>query len=456
MSDRPTILDHEPRHSRRAVLAATVGTAIEWYDFYIYGLASALVFGQLFFPSSDPYAGTMLALSTFFVGFVARPIGALVFGHLGDRVGRKSTLIATLVLMGAGTALVGITPTYETAGIWGAVMLVILRVVQGVGVGGEWGGAVLMSTEWRTFRGRRGLTGSLTQFGSPAGMLLASGTIALVHGALTEAQFLAWGWRVPFLVSIVLVGVGFLIRIGVQEPPTFTRLQQARTAPPSPVRDALRGHWRTILLTCLMRAGQHGPFYIFTTFILAYGTNSLGLDNQFLLTAVLAASAVSLVSTPLWGLVSDRVGRKNLYLAGVVTMFAFALPYFGLLNSGSTALVVLAVILSLVVHDMQYAPQAAYIAESFPVNVRYTGSSLGYQLSSITSGGPAGLIATYLVATFGSSLAVAAYIMGMSVIGFVATMLLPDRSTTMDDADEAVLAGADVRRRADLDQAKVA
>ena len=240
---------------RRATIAATVGTAIEWYDFYLYALASTLVLGQLFFPSTDPLAGTMLALSTFLVGFVVRPVGAAFFGHFGDRIGRKATLVATLLLMGVGTALVGVVPTYESIGIWGAIALVVLRIVQGLGVGGEWGGAMLMSTEWRDANGRRGLRGSWPQLGSPLGLLMASGSMALVQGLLSEEAFQAWGWRLPFLASIALIGVGLVIRLGVAESATFRSVRAKDDVQRIPLVTAVRGHWRAILATCFMRAG---------------------------------------------------------------------------------------------------------------------------------------------------------------------------------------------------------
>ena len=429
MTSPPAPAAPDDRLARRATVAATIGTAIEWYDFYVYALASTLIFPQLFFPSSDPLAGTMLALSTFLVGFVVRPVGAALFGHFGDRIGRKSTLVATLLLMGVGTALVGVVPTYDAIGIWGAVALVVLRVVQGLGVGGEWGGAVLMATEWNDANGRRGLRGSWPQFGSPLGLLLASGSIGAVQALLSEEAFVSWGWRLPFLASIVLIAVGLVIRLGIAESTAFRNLRRKDEVQRVPLATAVRGHWRPILATCFMRAAQTGPFYIFATFVITYGSEQLGMDSGFLVNAVLVGAAVSLLSTPFWGWLSDRVGRRRLHLIGTVVMFAFALPYFGLLNTGLGWAVVVATVLGLVIHDMQYAPQASLLADSFPPEVRYTASSLAYQLGSVLWAGPAALIATALLSATGNSFAIAAYIMLLAVVGFVATLLVHDGQT---------------------------
>lgn len=413
----------ERRDAIKAVIAGTVGTTIEWYDFYIYGLVAGLVFNKVFFPTVDPLAGTLLAFSTFFVGFLARPIGAAIFGHLGDRIGRKATLIATLTLMAAGTVLVGVVPTYNQIGIWSAVILVILRVVQGLGVGGEWSGSVLLATEWSSFRGRRGFTSSWAQWGSPAGLTLATAALSAFN-SLGSASFQSWGWRIPFLISFVLFGVGLWIRLGIVETPFFQRIVAAKEMASRPVVEAVRKNWREVILTCFVRMGQHASFYLFTTFALSFGVAKLGLPRQEFLTVILIAGIVSLFTTPLWGWLSDVIGRRRMYLIGVVTMLVFAVPYFAVLQSGIFALVAVFVVLSLVVHDMQYGPQAALIAESFPAPVRYSGSALGYQLSSITSAGPAPIVATYLTARFGSAIPAGFYLAGMCCVALVATILL--------------------------------
>ena len=418
----------DARHARRAVIAATIGTMIEWYDFYLYGLVAAIVFGKLYFPSQDPYAGTLLAFSTFFLGFVARPFGAALFGHFGDRIGRKGTLVATLLLMGLSTVLIGMVPTYHSIGIWGAVALTTLRVLQGVGVGGEWGGAIAVATEWSKFDKRRGLAGSWPQFGSPLGLLLAVSVLTAVTHSGSPEWFESIGWRLPFLFSIVLIGVGLYIRLGVLETPVFEAIRDKKQIAKAPVLEVFRDYWRQILLTCLMRTGQQAPFVLFTAYLLSYASSVLHLERQFLFNAVLAASTVSLFSTPFFGYLSDKIGRKRMYLIGAVAMLAFAFPYYWMIDSKMPALIVLAVVMSLVVHDMQYGPQAAFISESFPPSVRYSGASIGYQLASVTSGGPAPLVAAWLLHTYGSSFAISCYIAAIALISIVSASLLRDRS----------------------------
>ncbi len=415
----------DSRMARRALFASTVGSAIEWYDFYVYGLSAALIFNHLFFPGNSPYSGTLLALSTFFAGFVARPVGAMVFGHFGDRLGRRKVLIATTLLMGFGTFFVGLAPTHETAGMWGAATLVVLRVLQGIGVGGDWGGSVLMATEWNSAKGRRGFTGSLPQFGSPLGLIAATIVTEGTNRLMTPESYESFGWRAPFLFSLVLTIVALYLRLRVEETASFSEAKKAGAVRQAPVAHLLRNHWRTVVLTTLMRAGQHSSFYLFTTFVLSYGVTSLGKERSTMLLAVMLAAAVSLGSTLFWGSLSDRIGRKRMLQVGLVVMFLFALPYYGLLDTGVTALMVVGIVLSLVVHDMQYGPQSSFIAESFPAEVRYSGASLGYQLSSITSGGPAALIATAFMATFNSTVPIALYLMGMCLIAFVCLLFLP-------------------------------
>ncbi|EKS30323.1 MFS transporter [Afipia felis] len=423
------------KQAKRAVIASTVGTMIEWYDFYLYGLVAALVFGKLYFPSHDQYTGTLLSFSTLFLGYVARPAGAILFGHFGDRIGRKGTLVATLLLMGGSTVIIGLVPTYEVIGIWGAVALTALRMLQGIGVGGEWGGAIAVATEWSQFNKSRGLAGSWPQFGSPLGLLLAVGVLTIVSHAGSPEWFETIGWRIPFLLSAILIGVGLYIRLGVLETPVFEKVRAENKIVRAPVLDAIKYHWREIILTCLIRTGQMAPFVVFTAYLLSYGTGVLKLERSFLFNAVLAASCVSLVTTPLFGYISDKIGRKRMYLIGAATMFLFAFPYYFLLNSQVPALIVLAIIVSLPVHDMQYGPQAAFIAESFPPAVRYSGSSLGYQLASITSGGPAPIIAAWLYHTYGTSLAISAYLAFIAAISFISTLFLPDRSKQNYGAD---------------------
>jgi len=423
------------RHVQRAVVASAIGTAIEWYDFFLYGVAAALVFPQQFFPTHDRYVGVLLSFSTYFVGFAARPLGAAIFGHVGDRIGRKASLIVTLVLMGSSTAAIGLIPGYATIGIWGAILLTAGRVLQGVAVGGEWGGSVLLAAEW-SHKGRRGFAASWPQWGAPAGLLLANGAVALVTSMVGDASFTTWGWRVPFFASTILVGVGLWIRIGVHEPPTFARMRAAGNLERAPVREVLRRNWREVVLTALLRTGQQAPFYIFTTWVLTYASGSLGFAKGDLVDAVLVAAAASMVAIPLWGHLSDRVGRRRIIGLGCVIMIGFPFLYFALLEGGHAWLAFAAIIVAVPIHDLQYGPQAAVIAESFPARLRYSGSSLGYQLASVTSGGPAPLIATWLMHRYGSSTSVAIYLSACAVISLVSLLLLPDRQGRDFDRDD--------------------
>ncbi len=410
---------------RRAVIASTIGTAIEWYDFFLYSTVTGLVFAKLFFPHSDPWVGTLEAFAIYAVGFVARPVGAAIFGHYGDRIGRKSTLIATLLLMGLATFAVALVPTYASIGVWGAVLLTVLRFIQGVGVGGEWGGSVLMSMEWARDNHSRGLVASWPQFGVPCGLFLANLAV-LAFSGMSGEQFLSWGWRIPFALSIVLVGVGLYIRLGIMETPVFSKLIAERKVERTPMLLAIKEHPKEILLSAFARMAEQAPFYIFTAFIFSYGTGTLHVSRDFLLTAVLAASVLSFVSIPVFGYVSDRIGRKNMYMIGAVVTGIFGFIYFAMLNTGSEPVIFVAIILSLIPHDMLYGPQAALIAESFTGRLRYSGSSLGYQLASIIAGGPAPLIAAWLFATYHSAYAIAIYIAACAVITLIATALMTD------------------------------
>jgi metabolite-proton symporter len=419
---------------RRAVIASTIGTSIEWYDFFLYGSAAALVLNQQFFPNVDAASGTLIAFGTNFVGFIARPVGAAIFGHYGDRIGRKATLVMTLGLMGVGTFLVGLVPPYASIGIFGGILLTILRALQGIGVGGEWGGSVLLAMEWGARTGKRGFIASWPQFGVPVGLLLSNGMLALVI-ALTGPNFVTWGWRIPFLLSIVLVGIGLWIRLGILETPVFRRLIEERRTSAAPVAEVLRRNWREVILTCLLRTGQQAPFYLFWTFVLVYATGPLGLPRQEVLNDTLIASAVSLVTVPLWGYMSDRWGRRRTYMIGAVAMALFAWPYFALLDTRVPGLVLLAIVLAPIVHDIQYGPQAAFIAEAFPPRLRYSGASLGYHLASVTAGGPAPIIAGYLLTQFGSSFAIVVYIVICALISLWAAAVLRDRTSEDIDAD---------------------
>ena len=418
----------EQRHSaelRKAVIAATVGTTIEWYDFFIYGTAAGLVFGKLFFPNQEPLSATLSAFGTYFVGFVGRPIGAAIFGHWGDRIGRKATLIATLMLMGIATFLVALVPTYEQIGIWGAVILTVLRAVQGIGVGGEWGGSVLISMEWARTHGSRGLVASWPQFGVPAGLFLAN-LVILIFSEWSGPAFLEWGWRIPFALSILLVGVGLWVRLGIMETPVFTRLMAERKVERAPTLEVIRKQPREIMLSALLRMAEQAPFYIFTAFVFSYVTGTLKMSRDFALAAVLAASVLSFVSIPLSGHISDRIGRRRMYLIGATVTGVFGFLYFGMLDSAVPWVVFTAIVLSLIPHDMMYGPQAALIAEAFTPRLRYSGASLGYQLASVIAGGPAPLIAAALFAHYGTGFAIAIYIAACAVVSLVSAAFMPD------------------------------
>jgi len=410
---------------RRAVVASTIGTAIEWYDFFLYSTVTGLVFAKLFFPKSEPLIGTLEAFTIYAVGFVARPVGAAIFGHYGDRIGRKATLIITLMLMGIATFLVALVPTYDQIGVWGAVILTILRFIQGVGVGGEWGGSVLMSMEWARDNNSRGFIASWPQFGVPCGLFLANLAV-LAFSQMSGDQFLTWGWRIPFLLSLLLVIVGLYIRLGIMETPVFSKLVSERKVAKTPTLDVIMQHPKEIILSALARLAEQAPFYIFTAFIFAYGVGTLKVSRDFLLIAVLAASVVSFVSIPLFGHISDRFGRKNIYMLGAVTVGIFGFVYFAMLETGSLPLIFVAIVLSLVPHDMMYGPQAALIAESFKGKLRYSGASLGYQLASVIAGGPAPIIATWLFATYKTPFAIAGYILACAILTLIATALMTD------------------------------
>jgi MFS family permease len=412
---------------RRAVIASTVGTTIEWYDFLLYSTVTGLVFGKLFFPHSDPLVGVLEAFAIYTVGFIARPIGAAIFGHYGDRIGRKATLIATLLITGLATFAVGFVPTYETVGIWGAVILTIIRFIQGIGVGGEWGGSVLLAMEWARTNKHRGFIASWPQLGGPAGLLLANVAV-LVFSAISGDQFLVWGWRIPFMLSIVMVGVGLYIRLGILETPAFRRIVDEQRVERVPVIEVLKRQPKEVILSALARTGEQAPAYIYLAFIFAYGTQILHQSRDFLLSALITAGVISLFTIPIAGALSDRFGRKRIYLIGSVLTGIFGFVYFAMLDTMVPGWIFLAVVLSFVPHDLMYGPQGALIAECFTPRLRYSGASIGYQLASITAGGPAPLIATALLAAFGSGYVIAAYIALCAIVSIVATLFMPDHT----------------------------
>jgi len=424
---------------RKAAVASIIGTTIEWYDYFLYGTAAALVFPQLFFPNASPYVALLSSFATYFVGFLARPVGAAIFGHWGDRIGRKVTLIVTLLLMGISTALIGLLPGQASWGDAAPVVLIVLRILQGIAVGGEWSGSVLLSMEWGD-QHRRGLMGSWPQLGVAIGLILSTGLMALFNTVAGKSGFLSWGWRVPFLLSLVLVAVGLYIRLKVLETPMFAKVVAEKTVERMPVWLVIRRHPKAIVLSALVRMSEQMPFYIVTAFVLSYLTGpEHGFSRNFVLIGTLVAAGVEFVLVPYFGHLSDSVGRKKIYMAGAAIMGVWGFAYFAMLDSGIGWLVFLALCLGLVPHAMQYGPQASLIAESFPTRLRYGGAGLGYQLASVIAGGPAALVATYLIHQFGTGYAVAVYIAVSAVITLAACAALTDHSRS-DIADDAIYA----------------
>jgi MFS family permease len=418
--------DHRP-NLVRAVIASTVGTAIEWYDFFLYSTVTGLVFAKEFFPKSEPLVGTLEAFLIYAVGFVARPVGALIFGHYGDRMGRKAALVATLLLMGIATVLVGFVPNYAQIGIWGAVLLTVLRFIQGVGVGGEWGGSVLLAMEWSKSHGNRGFIASWPQFGVPCGLFL-SNLAVLIFSQVSGDQFHVWGWRVPFFLSAILIVVGLWIRLGILETPIFAKLLVENKIEKAPVLEVIKRQPKSIILSALARLTEQTPFYIFTAFVFAYGVGYLKVSRDLLLYSVIAFSMVELFAIPLAGHLSDRIGRKRMYLIGACINFVVAFLFFGLLSTKNPLLIVVGIVLGAIAHSSVYGPQAALIAEQFTPRMRYSGASIGYQLASIIAGGPAPLIAATLLATYKSGTVIAVYVAICAVIGFLAALFMTEYS----------------------------
>ena len=420
----------EAEHSaqlRKAVIASTIGTTIEWYDFFLYSTAAGLVFGKLFFPNQDPLSATFFAFGTFFIGFAARPIGAAIFGHYGDRIGRKATLIATLLCMGVATFLIAFVPTYEKIGIWGAVILTVLRALQGIGVGGEWGGSVLLAMEWARTQRRRGLVASWPQLGVPLGLFLANVAV-LAFSNWSGDQFAVWGWRIPFALSIILVGIGLWIRVGILETPVFRKLLHDNKVERTPIIEVIKKQPRQIILSALLRMSEQAPFYIFTAFVFAYTVGSLHMSRNLILTAVMVAACLGFVIIPLAGHVSDRIGRRRMFMIGAGVTGLFGFPYFAVMDTAIPSAVFIAIALSLIPTSIQYGPEAALIAESFTPRLRYSGSSLGYQLASILAGGPAPIIATALFAKYHSGYAIALFIAACAMVSLVSASFMPDHT----------------------------
>ena len=426
--------DERRQQVRKAAVASVVGTSIEWYDFFLYNTAAAIVFKDVFFPESSDYAGTLSAFATYAVGFAARPVGAAIFGHWGDRLGRKATLIITLVLMGVSSALIGLLPGTATLGVAAPTLLVLLRILQGIAVGGEWSGSVLLSMEWGDQR-RRGLMASLPQIGVPIGLILGTGAMTAI--ALTaEDAFTAWAWRIPFLLSLVLVAIGLWVRVQVMETPLFAEVVRKARVAKVPVAEVVRRHPKEIVLSALLRCSEQMPFYIFTSFALTFIHDELGMAQGLALGAVTAAAALELFAIPAAGHLGDRFGARRVYATGSLLVAVLAFPYFSLLTTEVAVLVVLAVVVAQITHAVQYGPQASLIAESFPTRLRYGGAGIGYQLASVIAGGPAPLLATWLLHDYGWQ-AIAVAMMVSSVLTLTAVALLPDRTRADITKDES-------------------
>ncbi|MFJ9737071.1 MFS transporter [Streptomyces sp. NPDC101166] len=447
----PATAPPPPASLKRIVTASLIGTTIEWYDFFLYGSAAALVFNKLFFPGSDPLVGTLLSFLTYAVGFAARPLGALVFGHFGDRLGRKKLLVLSLLLMGGATFAIGLLPTHASVGTAAPVLLTLLRLVQGFALGGEWGGAVLLVSEHGDAR-RRGFWASWPQTGAPAGQLLATGVLSLLTAVLSDAAFVSWGWRIPFLLSGVLVIVGLWIRLSVDESPVFRQAlaqaearkatQAAADAEKLPLVSVLRHHWRDVLVAMGARMAENISYYVITAFILVYATTSAGVSKQTALNAVLIASAVHFAVIPAWGALSDRIGRRPVYLLGAVGVGLWMFPFFTLVDTGRFGSLVLAVTVGLVLHGAMYAPQAAFFSEMFATRMRYSGASIGAQFASVAAGAPAPLIATALLADYDSSTPITLYVIAAVLLTVVAVGAAKE-TRLRDLADVGPSAGAE-------------
>ena len=417
----------------RVVSASMIGTTIEWYDFFLYGSAAALVFNRLFFPSFDPLVGTLLAFATYAVGFVARPLGGVVFGHFGDRIGRKKLLMWSLVLMGVATVLIGLLPSYASIGVWAPIGLIALRLVQGFAVGGEWGGAVLMAAEHGD-AARRGFWASWPQAGVAAGSLLSAGMLALMAAVMSEAEFLDWGWRVPFLLSALLVVVGWYIRNRVSESPMFEKaLDESEIPPKLPAMDVLRERPKALVLGAGLRVGENISYYVLTVFSLTFLVDVAEESRSTALTALLIGAAVQFFAIPGLAMLSDRIGRRPVYAFGGLGLAAFIFLFFGMLASGSTAAIIAAIVLGLFFHSAMYGPQAAFITELFPTRIRYSGVSLAYQLTSIAAGSLAPIIALALYEEYRSATPVAIYVgVACAISGLSALMARETRGVDLE------------------------
>jgi MHS family shikimate/dehydroshikimate transporter-like MFS transporter len=403
----------------RVVFASSIGTIIEWYDFLIYGTAAALVFNKIFFPAFDPLVGTLAALGSAAVGFFARPFGGAVFGYFGDRLGRKSMLLVTLVIMGLGTFAIGLLPTYQQIGVWAPILLVSLRIIQGIGLGGEWGGAALMVLEHAP-KHRRGLCGSLVQVGFPIGLILSAGAYALVS-RLPEADFLSWGWRLPFLSSVILIALGTFIRMRVSESPVFLEMKAKKELKSNPFVEAVFKNPRSFLVAVGLKLCEVSWVYMLTVFMVVYATKNLGLDKALMLQAIMVAAAIEIVTIPLFGYLSDIIGRRPFYFAGTIFTIGFAFPLFWFLEMRDPFVIIAATAVALSFgHGLMFGPQATYFPELFGASVRYTGASFGFQVSAAIGGGLTPILATALVNKMGGSAGVSVLLIALALITMTA------------------------------------
>lgn len=413
---------------RRILIASLVGSSIEWFDYFLYGTVSALVFNQLFFVNEDPTIGLLLSYASFALAFFIRPFGGVIFSHIGDRIGRKKTLVLTLSLMGVATFGMGLLPTYQAVGIWAPILLITLRLVQGLGIGGEWGGALLLAVEYAPAE-KRGLFGSIPQMGVTIGMLL--GTVALsIMTLLPENAFMTWGWRIPFIFSALLVFFGLWIRKGIDETPSFKKVKESGEVPKLPIVETLKNYWREVLIAVGAKVVETAPFYIFSTFVVSYATANLGFSRTATLTAVMIATIITTILIPIMGNLSDKIGRKKLFIGGTIGMALFAFPYFWLLQQKSVLLLIVATVIGL---GVILAPITAVLgtmfSEIFDAKIRYTGITLGYQIGAALAGGTAPLVATALLDRFNNSyVPVALYIIFASVLSLAAIWAVKDRS----------------------------
>lgn len=413
----------------RVWIASLVGSSIEWFDYFLYGTVAALVFNQVFFVAEDPTVGLMLAYASLALAFFIRPLGGVIFSHIGDRIGRKKTLVVTLTIMGVATVLMGLLPTYQAIGIAAPILLITLRLIQGIGIGGEWGGSLLLAVEYAP-KDKRGLFGAFPQMGVTIGMFLGSGALTLITSVVSQEAFVSWGWRIPFVASALLVVFGLWIRKGIDETPSFKKVQESGEIPKLPIVDIFKYHWKEVFIAIGGKVVETAPFYIFATFIVSYGTNNLGFSNTQVLVAVMIATIITTILMPIMGSLSDKIGRKKVYVFGTVAMILYAFPYFWLLEQRTFATLLIATIIGL---GIIWAPITAVLgtmfSEIFDAKVRYTGVSLGYQIGAAVAGGTAPLVATALLVRFDNSyVPVAVYIILTAVISLVAISAVKEKS----------------------------